>query len=375
MADADYYELLGVDRGATDAAIKSAYRRLAMQYHPDKNGGCTDSEAKFKALSEAYEVLKDPQKRAAYDRYGKAAFQNGGAGGASAGFGDFGDIFESIFGEFMGGGRGRQRSQKTRGADLRYDLTVSLEQAFTGSTANIEIDVAAGCEPCSGTGAAPGATANACGTCGGHGKVRVQQGLFLMERTCPTCHGAGRVISNPCDSCHGAGRVDKRKSLEVKVPAGVDEGTRIRLSGEGEAGARGGPPGDLYIFIHLAPHDLFERDGTNLFVRVPVSMTLAALGGNIDVPAIDGQPAEVAIPAGTQGGKQFVRRARGMPALNGAGRGDLVVEIDVETPKRLSKRQRELLEEFQSLEAEAGSSPESQGFFERLRAKWDELTD
>jgi molecular chaperone DnaJ len=375
MADADYYELLGVDRGASDAAIKAAYRRLAMQYHPDRNGGCNDSAEKFKALSEAYDVLKDPQKRAAYDRYGKAAFQNGGNGGAGAGFGDFGDIFESIFGEFMGGGRGRQRAQKVRGADLRYDLSVTLEEAFAGKTAAIEIDVAAQCEPCGGSGAAPGATANTCGTCGGHGKVRVQQGLFLMERTCPNCHGAGRVISDPCGHCHGAGRVDRRKSLDVRIPAGVDEGTRIRLSGEGEAGARGGPAGDLYIFVHLMPHELFQRDGTNLFARVPVPMTLAALGGSVAVPSIDGDPAEITLPAGTQGGKQFIRRARGMPALNGAGRGDLVIEVEVETPTRLSKRQRELLEEFQSLEAEAGSCPASQGFFERLRAKWDELTD
>jgi molecular chaperone DnaJ len=375
MADADYYELLGVDRGASDAAIKAAFRRLAMQYHPDKNGGCSESAEKFKAINEAYDVLKDPQKRAAYDRYGKAAFQNGGGGSATAGFGDFGDIFESIFGEFMGGGRGRQRSQKVRGADLRYDLSVTLEEAFTGKTATIEIDVATHCEPCGGSGAAPGATANTCGTCAGHGKVRVQQGLFLMERTCPNCHGAGRVISDPCDHCHGAGRVDRRKSLDVRIPPGVDEGTRIRLSGEGEAGARGGPPGDLYIFIHLVQHALFQRDGTNLYARVPVPMTLAALGGSVAVPSVDGEPAEITLPAGTQGGKQFIRRARGMPALNGGGRGDLVIEVEVETPTRLSKRQRELLEEFQSLEAEAGSCPASQGFFERLRARWGEFTD
>lgn len=373
MADGDYYDLLGVERGANDAAIKSAYRRLAMQFHPDKNGGCTDSEAKFKAISEAYDCLKDPQKRAAYDRYGKAAFQNGG--GAGSGFGDFADIFENIFGDFMGGGRGRQRSSAVRGADLRYDLSVTLEEAFVGKTASVEIDVAASCEPCGGSGAAPGATADACGTCSGHGKVRVQQGMFLMERVCPTCHGAGRVISEHCGTCHGAGRVDRRKSLDVRIPPGVDEGTRIRLTGEGEAGARGGPAGDLYIFVHLMPHDLFERDGTNLYVKVPVSLTLAALGGSIDVPSIDLEQAELRIPAGTQTGKQFFRRGRGMPALNGGGRGDLIIEVGVETPTRLSKRQRELLEEFQSLEAEAGSCPESQSFFARLRAKWDELTD
>jgi molecular chaperone DnaJ len=375
MADTDYYELLGVERGASDAAIKAAYRKLAMQHHPDKNGGCNDAAEKFKALSEAYDVLKDPQKRAAYDRYGKAAFQNGGSGGHGAGFADFGDIFDSIFGDFMGGGRGRQRSAATRGADLRYDLGISLEDAFSGKTVTVEVDVAAACTPCGGSGAAPGASADTCRTCSGHGKVRVQQGLFLMERTCPTCHGAGRVIANPCTACQGAGRVEQRKSLEVKVPAGVDTGTRIRLSGEGEAGARGGPAGDLYIFVHVEAHELFQRDGTSLFVSVPVPMSLAALGGEVDVPAIDGEPLKLKVPAGTQSGKQLSRRGRGMPALQGHGRGDLVVEIVVETPTRLSKRQRELMEEFQSLEPEAGSCPQSQGFFDRLRAKWDELTD
>jgi molecular chaperone DnaJ len=377
MVEADYYELLGVERNADGATIKSAYRRLAMQYHPDKNGGCTDAEAKFKAINEAYDCLKDDQKRAAYDRYGKAAFQNGGPGngGGGAGFGDFADIFEGIFGEFMGGGRQRQRSSAMRGADLRYDLKLSLEEAFAGNSRTIEIDVATACEPCNGTGAAPGATANTCGTCGGHGKVRVQQGMFLMERTCPNCHGAGRVISDPCKECHGAGRVDKHKSLDVRIPAGVDDGTRIRLSGEGEAGARGGPPGDLYIFVHLEPHDIFERDGTNLYVKVPVPMTLAALGGTIEVPSIDREAVELKIPAGTQSGKQFSRRGQGMPPLNGGGRGDLIVEVDVETPTRLSKRQRELLEEFQALEPEAASCPESHGFFAKIRAKWDELTE
>lgn len=374
MVEDDYYEVLGVQRSADDASIKAAYRRLAMQYHPDKNNGCAESEARFKAISEAYDVLKDPQKRAAYDRYGKAAFQNGG-GQAGAGFGDFTDIFENIFGEFMGGGRGRQRTAALRGADLRYDLSVTLEEAFAGKSATIAIDVAAVCDPCGGSGAAPGASAERCNTCGGHGKVRVQQGMFLMERTCPTCHGAGRVISSPCDVCHGAGRVDKAKSLDVRIPAGVDEGTRIRLTGEGEAGARGGPPGDLYIFIHLAPHDMFQREATNLHVTVPVPFTLAALGGTFAVPSIDGEPAELRIPAGTQSGKQFFRRGRGMPALNGGGRGDLIIAVEVETPTRLSKRQRELLEEFQSLEADAGSCPESQSFFSKLRAKWDELTE
>jgi|TARA_R100000501_G_scaffold13654_3_gene24890 molecular chaperone DnaJ len=380
MAEAEYYETLGVSRDADGATIKTAYRKLAMKFHPDRNPGDAVAEEKFRACAEAYECLKDPQKRAAYDRYGKAAFENGGGGGGRGGFhaggGDFSDIFDNIFSEFMGGGarRGRQqRSQAIRGGDLRYNMELSLEEAFTGARKEIVIDVAATCDSCAGSGAAPDATVEACSTCQGHGQVRVQQGMFVIERPCPACHGAGRVTSKVCDDCLGAGRVDKEKSLDVKVPAGVDNGTRIRLSGEGEAGARGGPAGDLYIFIHLIPHEVFERQGTNLHVKVPVCFTDAALGGTIEVPAIDGSLDELAIPAGTQGGREIRRRGKGMPGLNGGGRGDLVVEIEVETPTRMSKRQKELLEEFRMLEVDARSSPKSANFFSKMREKWDEL--
>ena len=373
MADYDFYELLEVERGADEKAIKSSYRRLAMQCHPDKNPGCKDSEAKFKAISEAYDCLKDPQKRAAYDRYGKAAFQNGGPGGGQ-GFEGFSDIFENIFGEFMGGGRGQGRSSVRRGADLRYDLEITLEDAFHGKTASVTVDVAAPCEPCHGSGATVGTGARACTTCNGHGKVRAQQGFFVVERTCPSCHGAGQVIAEPCTSCRGEGRIDREKTLEVRIPAGVDEGTRIRLSGEGEAGARGGPAGDLYIFIHVARHALFEREGTTLFARCPVSITTAALGGSIDVPGLDKQRHEIRIPAGIQSGKQLRQRGAGMPVLNGRGHGDMVVQIDVETPTKLSARQRELLEEFRATET-GEESPQSSGFFARLKGMWGDLTE
>ncbi len=378
MIEADYYELLGVERTADDKVLKSAYRKLAMQYHPDKNPGCSESEAKFKAINEAYDCLKDAQKRAAYDRYGKAAFQNGHAGpgaGAGAGFDQFSDIFENIFGDMMGGGRSRGRNAAARGSDLRYDLELTLEEAFHGKTVDLTLDVSVGCEPCGGTGAKPGTAPKACGTCGGHGKVRMQQGFFMVERTCPACHGAGQVIADPCDSCHGHGRVDQEKTLQVKVPAGVDDGTRIRLTGEGEAGMRGGPSGDLYIFVHLKAHKMFKREGTTLFAAVPLSMTQAALGGDIEVPGIDKQKVAVKIPAGTQSGRQFRVRGRGMPPLNGGGAGDLVIQVEVEIPTRLTPRQRELLEEFREIEGEAESCPKSSGFFGRLKGMWDELTD
>lgn len=378
MVDGDYYEVLGVPRDADGNALKSAYRKRAMQYHPDRNPGDEVAEQKFKALGEAYDCLRDPQKRAAYDRYGKAAFQNGGFGGGHGrqDFGDFADIFDNIFGDFMSGGRRgarQQQSRAVRGGDLRYDMELTLEEAFTGTEKSIEIDVAVKCESCQGSGAAADAEVQNCATCGGIGQVRVRQGMFVIERTCPGCHGAGRVVSQPCEDCLGAGRVDEVKTLQVKIPAGVDHGTRIRLSGEGEAGARGGPPGDLYIFVHLLPHEMFEREGTDLHVTVPIGLAAAALGGKIDVPSIDGEPAELTLPAGTQGGKQFRRRGRGMPGINGGGRGDLVIEVETETPVRLSKRQRELLEEYRSLEVEAGSCPKSASFFTRLRDKWDEL--
>ena len=379
--DVDFYELLGVERTADDKTIKSSYRKLAMQFHPDKNPGCAESESRFKAINEAYDCLKDPQKRAAYDRFGKAAFQNGGfgnGGGGAQGFEGFSDIFENIFGEFMGGGGGRggrggrRGGGVQRGADLRYDLEITLEEAFAGKEASITFDVSSKCDTCSGSGAKAGTGTKTCGTCGGHGNVRAQQGFFVVERTCPTCHGRGEIISDPCDGCHGEGRIERERSLKVRVPAGVDDGTRIRLSNEGEAGPRGGPAGDLYIFIHVTRHPLFQRDGTNLFARAPVSFATAALGGTITVPGIDGAPVELKISAGLQSGTQLRQRGAGMPVLNGRGAGDLVVQIDVETPTRLSGRQRELLEELRALEeGEAASGGQSEGFFGKLKDIWN----
>jgi molecular chaperone DnaJ len=366
-SEVDYYELLEVERTADGATLKSAYRKLAMKYHPDRNPGCQDSEAKFKAINEAYDCLKDDQKRAAYDRFGHAAFQQGGMGGGNgfggAGFGDFGDIFDTIFGGGFGGG---QRQQQRRGADLRYDLEVTLEDAFHGRDTTIRIDVSTQCDSCDGSGAEPGTGVETCGTCSGHGKVRAQQGFFVIERTCPSCHGAGQRIKSPCRSCRGEGRIDKERSLDVKIPPGVDEGTRIRLAGQGEAGPRGAPSGDLYIFLHVKRHAIFEREGTNLFCRVPISFTMAALGGEIHVPGLDGVEHEIRIPSGIQSGKQLRQRGAGMPVLNGRGRGDMVMQIEVETPTRLSARQKELLEEFR--ETETGEEcPESSGFFSKLK--------
>jgi len=367
MLDTDYYELLQVERTADDKTIKSAYRRLAMECHPDRNPGCADSEAKFKAISVAYDCLKDPQKRAAYDRFGHAAFQNGGMGGGAQDFGSFSDIFENIFGEFMNGGGQGQRSNVRRGSDLRYDLEIALEDAYEGKQVDLRIDSTAQCDPCGGSGAKPGTSARRCTMCEGRGQVRASQGFFVVERTCPSCRGVGEVISDPCDHCRGEGRVEKQKSLQVKVPPGVDEGTRIRLSGEGEAGARGGPPGDLYIFIHVARHTLFQRDGTTLFARCPVSFTTAALGGSIEVPGLDGTRHEIKIPAGIQSGKQIRQRGAGMPVLSGRGHGDMVIQIEVETPTRLSSKQKELLEEFRRTET-GDECPASSSFFTKLKS-------
>ena len=370
----DYYELLEVERSADDKTIKSSYRRLAMRHHPDKNPGCGDSEARFKQISEAYDCLKDPQKRAAYDRYGHAAFQQGMGGGGHPGgaeFGDIGDIFESIFGSAFGGG-GRQQAR--RGADLRYDMEVSLDEAFHGKQTEITIEVSQGCEPCGGSGAEPGTGKRGCNMCGGHGKVRAQQGFFVVERTCPTCHGRGEVIEKPCRSCGGEGRVDKPQTLQVDIPPGVDSGTRIRLSGKGEAGPFGAPPGDLYIFLHVKRHRVFERDGTTLITRVPITFTTAALGGSIEIPGMDGEGLSVDIPAGIQSGKQLRKRGAGMPVLQGRGRGDLVVEISVETPTKLSARQKEILRELQSTET-GDECPQSKGFFDRIKEAWNDLTE
>lgn len=375
--DIDFYELLEVERGADDAKIKSSYRKLAMRYHPDRNPGDAEAEARFKAISEAYECLKDPQKRAAYDRYGHEAFKNGGmgnpggGGGGQGGFSDIGDIFETIFGSAFGGG-GRQQAR--RGADLRYDLEITLEDAFHGKSAEIEIDVSARCEPCDGSGAEPGTGTRRCNLCGGHGQVRAQQGFFMVERTCPTCHGRGEVIEKPCRACGGEGRVDKPQTLEVTIPPGVDTGTRIRLAGKGEAGPFGAPAGDLYIFIHIRRHAVFERDGTTLITRVPITFTTAALGGEIEIPGLDGEVHTIAIPAGIQSGKQLRKRGAGMPVLQARGRGDLVMEIMVETPTKLTSRQKELLRELQATET-GDECPQSKGFFDRIKEAWNDLTE
>jgi molecular chaperone DnaJ len=368
--EADYYELLEIQRGADDAVIKASFRKLAMRWHPDKNPGDAEAEGRFKAINEAYDCLKDPQKRAAYDRFGHEAFKQGmsgggnGPGGAGAGgFSDLGDIFETIFGSAFGGG-GRQ--QPRRGADMRFDMEIGLEDAFHGKQAEIEIEVAASCEPCGGKGAEPGTGTRRCNLCGGHGQVRAQQGFFMVERTCPTCHGRGEVIEKPCKSCRGEGRVDQKQKLEVTIPPGVDNGTRIRLAGKGEAGPFGSPSGDLYIFLHVRRHAVFDRDGTSLITRVPIAFTTAALGGEIDIPGLDGEHIAIEIPAGIQSGKQLRKRGVGMPVLQGRGRGDLVIEIMVETPTKLSARQKELLRELQETET-GDETPQSKGFFDRIK--------
>ena len=371
-AEIDFYTLLEVERGADGAAIKSAYRKLAMRWHPDKNPGDAEAEARFKAISVAYDCLKDEQKRAAYDRYGHAAYTQGMAGGGGPGgpgggaeFGDLNDIFETIFGSaFGGGGGGRGRAR--RGADLRYDLEITLDEAFHGKSTEIEVDVAATCGDCRGSGAEPGTSTRRCGHCHGHGKVRAQQGLFVIERPCSRCHGRGEVLEKACTTCRGEGRVDQERRLTVEVPPGVDNGTRIRLSGKGEAGPQGAPPGDLYIFIHLKKHAVFEREGTALFTRIPVSFTSAALGDVLEIPGIDGEVHQIELPAGIQSGRQLRKRGAGMPVLQGRGRGDLVVEVLVETPTRLTARQKELLREFRDTET-GDECPESRGFFDRLK--------
>jgi molecular chaperone DnaJ len=372
-AQFDYYQLLEVSRDCDGNTLKSAYRKLAMKYHPDRNPGDTECEARFKAISEAYDCLKDPQKRAAYDRYGHEAFTQGMSSGGGFGgrgqsdFADIGDIFETIFGSaFGGGGGGQQRQSNRRGADLRYDMQISLEEAFFGKTTDIEIEVSQACDTCDGTGAKPGTSERQCNLCHGMGSVRAKQGLFVIERPCPACGGRGVVIEDPCTDCRGEGRVDRPQTLKVDIPAGVDTGTRIRLAGKGEAGQRGAPAGDLYIFMHVKPHTVFEREGTTLATRIPVSFTTAALGGSVDIPDLGGGTNTIEIPAGIQSGKQLRRRGAGMPVLQGRGRGDLVVEIVVETPTRLSRRQREILEEFRSTET-GDECPESRGFFDKIK--------
>jgi len=370
-----FYETLEVTKGCDGGTLKSAYRKLAMKFHPDRNPGDHTAEVKFKEINEAYDVLKDDQKRAAYDRFGHAAFEGGmGAAGARGGnpFGDFaggfGDVFEDIFGQMMGGMGRAKRSN--RGQDLRYNLDITLEEAFTGRSAAISLPTMVACDACAGSGAEPGHSAETCPGCAGHGKVRASQGFFTIERTCSQCRGTGKVIRHPCKACKGAGLTQKERTLTVDVPPGVEEGTRIRLSGEGAAGANGGPNGDLYIFLSVAPHPIFERDGHDLHCRCPVSFVTAAMGGAIEVPTLDGGRASVRIPEGTQPGRQFRLKAKGMPVLRSAQKGDLYVEIAVETPVRLSKRQKELLREFEA-ESQAGCQPEAEGFMARLRDFWN----
>ncbi|MCB8821858.1 molecular chaperone DnaJ [Microvirga rosea] len=376
MSKRDYYEVLGVSRTVTEVELKSAFRRLAMQYHPDRNPGDHEAEIKFKEINEAYQTLSDSQKRAAYDRYGHAAFANGGGGGPGFGgdFSDFmSDIFENFFGDAGGRGRGRGNGGRERGADMRYNLEISLDEAFHGKTAELKIPTSVTCEVCTGTGAKAGSQPKPCPTCGGAGRVRATQGFFSIERTCPNCHGRGEVIDDPCPNCGGAGRVTRERTLSVNIPAGVEDGTRIRLAGEGEAGLRGGPAGDLYIFLSLKPHPFYQRDGADLFCRVPISLVTAALGGEFSVPTLSGTDAQVKVPEGTQSGKQFRLRGKGMPVLRSRDVGDLYIQVVVETPQKLSKRQRELLMEFEQ-ECSKENHPESTGFFSRVREFFDGLS-
>ncbi|WP_417245216.1 molecular chaperone DnaJ [Celeribacter sp.] len=384
MAKRDYYEVLGVSKGADASELKKAYRKKAMEFHPDRNKDNPDAEAQFKEVNEAYDTLKDPDKKAAYDRFGHAAFEQGGMGGrpgggyGGAGHGDFGsafsDVFDDLFGDFMGGQRGGGgRSRAQRGSDLRYDMRITLEEAYTGAQKTINVPTSVSCTSCSGTGAANGAEPQTCPSCSGMGKVRAQQGFFTVERTCPACGGLGQIIKDPCPDCHGAGRVEKERSLSVNIPAGVETGTRIRLAGEGEAGLRGGPTGDLYIFIEVRPHAIFERDGVHLHCSVPVSMVTAALGGDIEVPTIDGGRSRVKIPAGSQSGRQMRLRSKGMPALRGGGHGDMFIELAVETPVNLTAKQKELLREFDNL-GEDKNNPESSSFFKKVKSFWDGMT-
>lgn len=377
MAKQDYYELLGVGRDANESTLKKAFRKKAMEFHPDRNPDNPEAEKKFKEFGEAYDVLKDPEKRAAYDRYGHAAFEGGMGGGprgGGAGGFDFSDVFEEFFGDFMGGGRRGGRRGPARGSDMRFNMEISLEDAFNGKTDQINVPSTVACDPCGGSGAAEGSSPEVCSGCGGAGKVRANQGFFMVERTCPRCQGAGQTITNPCKTCRGAGKVQKNKTLQVKIPKGVEEGTRIRLSGEGEAGDRGAPAGDLYIFLSIKPHPLFKRDGDMLYCQVPIPMTTATLGGQIEVPTIEGKRARIKVPEGTQSGRQFRLRSKGMPELNGGFVGDMIIETLVETPVKLSKKQRELMEEFA---AEGGDqvSPQSEGFFTKVKDLWDDLTE
>jgi len=379
MSKRDYYDVLGASKGASADELKKAYRKKAKELHPDRNSDNPSAEAQFKEINEAYDVLKDADKKAAYDRYGHAAFEGGmGGGRPGGGFhggGDFSsafsDVFDDLFGDFMGDGRGAGRQRSTRGADLRYNMRITLEEAFSGAQKTISVPTSVQCNACTGTGAEGGSEPATCPTCSGMGKVRATQGFFTVERTCPTCSGAGQIIKNPCKSCSGLGRTEKERALSVNIPAGVETGTRIRLSVEGEAGFRGGPAGDLYIFIEVAPHEIFQREGTNLFCRVPVSMAAAALGGDIEVPTIDGGRSRVKVPAGSQSGRQMRLRSKGMPAVRSSQVGDMFIELAVETPVNLTSRQKELLREFEELSED--NNPEGSSFFSSVKSFWDSM--
>ena len=373
MSKRDYYDVLGVPKGSEADAIKKAYRTKAKELHPDRNSDNPNAESQFKEVNEAYEVLKDADKKAAYDRYGHAAFEGGGGQGFGGG-GDFSsafsDVFDDLFGDFMGGGRGG-RKQQSRGSDLRYNLSISLEEAFAGLQKTINIPSAVTCGSCNGTGAAGGSSPTTCPTCSGLGKVRATQGFFTVERSCPTCSGVGQIIKNPCSSCGGQGTQKKDKALSVNVPPGVETGTRIRLAGEGETAPRGGVSGDLYIFIEVSKHKIFERDGLNLFCRVPVSMAKASLGGEVEVPTIDGGRSRVRIPAGSQSGRQMRLKGKGMPAIKTNQKGDMFIEMAVETPVNLTTRQKELLQEFEELSED--NNPETNSFFSSVKTFWESM--
>jgi molecular chaperone DnaJ len=381
----DFYKVLGVDKGASQDEIKKAYRKLAMKYHPDQNKDNEEAETKFKEINHAYDILKDEQKRAAYDRFGHDAFENGmGSGGGpggmgGAGFGNFSDIFEDVFGDFMGGARGgRSQTGPMRGGDLQYTHDITLEDAFKGKESTLNIPRNEKCDSCEGSGAEKGTGVEKCTTCHGSGRIRMQQGFFTIERTCSTCNGAGSMIRNPCKKCGGTGRLQKDKKLKVTIPAGIDHGRRIRLSGEGEAGLRGGGAGDLYVLINIKPHKIFKRDGADLYCRAPIAMTTAALGGEIDVPTIDGKKASVKIPNGTQTGQQFRLKGKGMPVMRSSSRGDMFIEVFVETPVNLSKKQEDLIKELDKTVTGKNAkkhSPASSGFFGKVRELWDDLTD
>lgn len=380
MSKRDFYEVLGVSRDASERDIKKAYKRLAMKFHPDRNQGDESAADKFKEVKVAYEILTDPQKKAAYDQYGHAAFEQGGMGGGGGfggGQGDFGDIFGDVFGDIFGGGRrggGQRRAQ--RGSDLRYNMELTLEEAVRGVSKEIEVPTLVECDTCDGSGAKKGSSAQACGTCHGHGQVQMRQGFFAVQQTCPTCNGKGKIIKDPCNSCHGQGRKQKTKTLNVKIPAGVDTGDRIRLSGEGEAGEQGAPAGDLYVQVHVKEHNIFERDGNNLYCEVPVSFSMAALGGEVEVPTLDGR-VNLKVPEETQTGRMFRMRGKGVKGVRGGGVGDLIVKLVVETPVKLSSRQKELLREFEETcggEAASKHKPKSEGFFSGVKNFFDDLT-